>query len=317
MDFSSVAVLVPCRNEEASVAQVVRDFARALPKSCVYVYDNGSSDRTAERARAAGAIVRVEPTPGKGRVVRRMFAEIDADIYVIVDGDGTYDATCAPDLVAALTRDNLDMVTAVRNEGDDTVAYRRGHRAGNRAFNWLLGAFFGRRPTDMFSGYRVLSRRFVKSFPAVSRGFEIETELTVHALQLRVPTAEMQTRYRARAPGSASKLRSYSDGVRILTFMGLLFKEVRPFAFFGLVGLAFFIAALAFGTPVIIEYQRTGLVPRFPTAILATGFMVLSSLAFACGLILDSVSRGRIEVKRLAYLAAAAGPATRAPAPVS
>lgn len=304
MDLPRVAVLVPCRDEELSVAQVVADFARGLPNCAVYVYDNGSTDRTAERARRAGAIVRAEPMPGKGGVMRRMFAEIDADAYVIVDGDGTYDAARAADLVSALVRDDLDMVTAVRDYGHEDTAYRRGHRFGNRMFNWLLGMFFGQRPTDMFSGYRVLSRRFVKSFPASARGFEFEAELTVHALQLRVPTAEVVTRYRGRTAGSASKLRSYRDGVRILTFIGLLFKDVHPFAFFGLIGAALFIAALAFGVPLIVEYERTGLVSRLPTAVLATGLVLLSSLSLACGLILDSVSRGRLEGKRLAYLAA-------------
>jgi glycosyltransferase involved in cell wall biosynthesis len=302
MDYSNVAVLVPCRDEAPTVAQVVTDFARALPGCLVYVYDNASTDRTAELARASGAIVRSEPIPGKGGVVRRMFAEIDADVFVLVDGDATYDAARAPELVAAIARDRMDMVTALRDDAGDERAYRRGHRVANAMFNRALGMFFGTRPADMFSGYRALSRRFVKSFPASARGFEIETELTVHALQLRVPVSEIATSYRARAAGSQSKLSSYRDGARIIAFMGLLLKDVRPFAFFGLIAVLFLVVALALGIPVIVEYQHTGLVPRLPTAVLATGLVLLSSLSFVCGLILDSVSRGRLEAKRLAYL---------------
>jgi len=304
MNYPHVAVLVPCRDEELTVAQVIDEFARALPGSRIYVYDNASTDRTAELARSAGAIVRSEDVPGKGHVVRRMFADIDADVFVIVDGDATYDPTRSPELVAAISSDHVDMATAVRDHGGDEHAYRRGHRLANSMFNWALGVFFGLRPTDMFSGYRALSRRFVKSFPANARGFEIETELTVHALQLRVPTAEIVTRYRARPAGSASKLKTYRDGARIVAFIGFLLKEVRPFAFFGFIGILLLVAAIGIGAPVIVEYQHTGLVPRLPTAVLATGLVVLSSLAFVCGLILDSVSRGRLEAKRLAYLAA-------------
>jgi len=299
-----VAVLVPCRDEEVAVGRVVADFRVAIPSCLVYVYDNGSTDRTSERAREAGAHVRYEGRPGKGGVVRRMFAEIDADIYIMVDGDATYDASYAPRMIDLLVRDDLDMVTAIRREVGESDAYRPGHRTGNDVFNNLLGIFFGRRHGDMFSGYRALSRRFVKSFPMTAQGFEIETELTVHALQLRVPTAEIEAPYRARPAGSTSKLRSYRDGVRILAFMGLLFKEVRPFAFFGFLALVTMCAALAFGIPVIIEYQHTGLVPRLPTAVLATGLVLVSCLAFVCGLILDSVSRARAEAKWLAYLAA-------------
>jgi len=232
-----------------------------------------------------------------------MFADIDARVYVIVDGDSTYDAARAPELVAAIALEGFDMMTAVRDNAGEADAYRRGHRLANRMFNWLLGAFFGQRPKDMFSGYRALSRRFVKSFPASARGFEIETELTVHALQMRVPCGEIVTRYFARPHGSASKLRSYRDGVRILAFIGFLFKDVRPFAFFGIIGVILLVAAVAFGSPVIVEYERTGLVPRLPTAVLATGLVLLAWLSIVCGLILDSVSRGRLEAKRLAYLA--------------
>jgi glycosyltransferase involved in cell wall biosynthesis len=305
-NYLDVAVIAPCLNEAATIAQVVSDFLRALPGCRVYVYDNASTDRTAERAREAGATVRFEPVPGKGGVLRRMFAEIDARVYVIVDGDSTYDATRAPELVAAIALEGFDMMTAVRDNAGDTEVYRRGHRFANRMFNWLLGVFFGQRPKDMFSGYRALSRRFVKSFPSTARGFEIETELTVHALQMRVPCGEIVTRYFARPRGSASKLRSYRDGIRILAFMGFLFRDVRPFAFFGIIGVVLLVAAFAFGSPVIIEYERTGLVPRLPTAVLATGLVLLSSLSIVCGLILDSVSRGRLEAKRLAYLAVSA-----------
>jgi glycosyltransferase involved in cell wall biosynthesis len=304
MNYSHVAVLVPCRDEEATVARVVEDFTRTLPGSRIYVYDNVSADRTAETARASGAIVRREPVPGKGHVVRRMFADIEAEVFLIVDGDGTYDAARAPELVAAIADEYADMVTAVRDDGGDGRAYRRGHRLANAMFNRALGLFFGARPSDMFSGYRALSRRLVKTFPSSAHGFEIETELTVHALQLRVPTAEIVTRYRARQAASASKLRSYRDGARIVAFMGFLFKEVRPFAFFGSIGALLLVGALGFGIPVIVEYQHTGLVPRLPTAVLATGLVLLSSLSLVCGLILDSVSRGRLEAKRLAYLGA-------------
>ena len=302
----SVAVLVPCRNEAATVGTVVASFLEALPGAAVYVYDNASTDATAQIARAAGALVRREQRPGKGGVVRRMFAEIDADVYVMVDGDATYDASRAPELVAALVEDNLDMVTAVRDDEREADAYRRGHRAGNRMFNALLGAMFGQRPTDMFSGYRAFSRRFVKSFPMAAQGFEIETELTVHSLELRVPTAEIVMRYRARPEGSASKLNKWRDGLRILTTIATLFRDVRPLPFFGILAAVLATIGLALGTAVVVEYMETRLVPRLPTAVLATGLMLLASLSVAAGLILDSVARGRREAKRLAYLAAGA-----------
>lgn len=301
-----IAVLVPCYNEALTVAKVVAGFKAALPGCIVYVYDNRSSDGTGDIARAAGAVVRREERPGKGGVMRRMFAEIDADIYVVTDGDATYDAARAPEMIERLVRDDLDVVTGIRDHGNRDAAYRRGHQFGNRAFNWLLGVLFGERPTDMFSGYRALSRRFVKSFPAEARGFEIETELTVHALELRVPTAEIVTSYFERPTGSASKLSTYRDGLRILYTMARLFRDVRPLPFF--FGCAFLlaVAGLGLGAGVVIEYLETHLVPRLPTAVLATGLMLLASLALACGMILDSVARGRREVKRLAYLAAGA-----------
>ncbi len=301
-----IAVLVPCYNEALTVARVVADFKAALPDCVVYVYDNRSSDGTGDIARAAGAVVRREERPGKGGVMRRMFAEIDADIYVVTDGDATYDATRAPEMVERLVRDDLDVVTGVRDHGERDAAYRRGHQFGNRAFNWLLGVLFGERPTDMFSGYRALSRRFVKSFPAEAKGFEIETELTVHALELRVPSAEIVTSYFERPAGSTSKLSTYKDGLRILYTMARLFRDVRPLPFFFACALVLALAGLGLGAEVIVEYLDTHLVTRLPTAVLATGLMLLASLCLACGMILDSVARGRREAKRLAYLAAGA-----------
>ncbi len=307
-----VAVLVPCRNEAATVAEVVAAFRAALPRCAVYVYDNASTDATAERARAAGAVVRREARPGKGGVVRRMFAEVDADVYVMVDGDATYDARRAPELVAALDADDLDMVTAVRDDAGEPAAYRRGHRLGNRMFNKLLGLVFGQRPADMFSGYRVLSRRFVKSFPLSAQGFEIETELTVHSLDLRVPTAEIRTPYRARPEGSASKLNKWRDGLRILRMIAMLLRDNRPLPFFGVLAALLAAAGIALGSGVVVEFMQTRLVPRLPTAVLATGLVLLASLSLAAGIVLDSVARGRREAKRLAYLAAGAA---AAPAP--
>ena len=299
-----VAVLVPCRNEAATIARVVREFREALQGCTVYVYDNDSTDRSAELAAAAGAIVRHEKGPGKGGVVRRMFAEVDADVFVLVDGDATYDATRALDLVTMLVEGDLDMVTAVRDHEGRGGAYPPGHHFGNRVFNAFVGGLFGTRPADMLSGYRAFSRRFVKSFPGSSRGFEIETELTVHALEQRVPTAELPARYFERAVGSRSKLATYRDGTRILAKMVLLFKDVKPTLFFGGIALLFGIVGIALGAGVIVEFMETRYVSRLPTAVLATGLMLLAFIALACGLILDSVARGRREAKRMAYLAA-------------
>jgi len=304
MAEARVAVVVPCRNEALTVARVITDFRAALPGCAIYVYDNCSTDDTSEIARAAGATVRRELRRGKGGVVRRMFAEIDADAYVLTDGDATYDAARAPEMVSLLIDGNLDVVTGIRDEAVGT-AYRRGHRAGNRAFNVLLGVLFGERPSDMLSGYRVLSRRFVKSFPAEARGFDIETELTVHALEMHLPTAEVHTRYFSRPEGSASNLSTWRDGLRILSAMARLFRDVRPLPFFSAFAALFAATGLVLGAGVSIEFIATGLVPRLPTAVLATGLMLLASLSFACGLILDSVARGRREAKRFAYLAAA------------
>jgi glycosyltransferase involved in cell wall biosynthesis len=292
------AVLIPCYNEEAAIAAVVRDFRAALPDATIYVYDNNSRDKTVEVAAAAGAVVRREPLQGKGNVVRRMFADIDADVYVLVDGDDTYHAPSAPLLVAKLTGEQLDMVNAQRISTAD-AAYRRGHVLGNRLLTGLVGGFFGKRTDDMLSGYRVFSRRFVKSFPALAGGFEIETELTVHALEMRMPFTEVPTPYKERPPGSVSKLSTYRDGLRILFMIGKLVKEERPMQAFGVASLMLALSSLLLAVPLIMTYIDTGLVPR----LLAAALMILSFLALTCGLILDSVTRTRREAKRLAYLA--------------
>lgn len=297
-----VAVLIPAYNEEAAIAGVVADFRRSLPHATIHVYDNNSTDRTAAIAREAGALLGTEGGQGKGHVVRRMFADIEADIYVMVDGDGTYDAASAPALVDLLRRGRLDMVVGCRVE-TRAEAYRPGHRFGNRLLTAAVSLLFGQRFTDILSGYRVFSRRFVKSFPALSRGFEIETELTVHALELCLPVAELATPYGSRPPGSASKLRTYVDGFRILRLIGSLYRNEKPLQFFSLPSALLAIAAIGLSVPIFLTYHRTGLVPRFPTAILTTGMMVISALGFTCGLILDTVTRGRKELKRLAYLA--------------
>jgi glycosyltransferase involved in cell wall biosynthesis len=297
----ALAVLVPCYNEAAAIAQVVADFKAALPGATVYVFDNNSTDETAAIAGRAGAVVRRETLQGKGNVVRRMFADVEADVYLMVDGDGTYDAASAPRLVATLLAGPHDMVSAARAETVD-AAYRPGHRFGNRLLTALVALVFGERTADMLTGYRAFSRRFVKTFPALATGFEIETELMVHALELRMPIAEIEAPYRARPPGSVSKLSTFKDGFRILWLIGKLVKEERPVQFFGVAALALAAAALILAAPVIAEYLDTGLVRRFPTAILSTGLMLLAFLSTACGLILETVTRGRREMKRLRYL---------------
>lgn len=297
-----IAVLIPCYNEEPSIAAVVRDFRAALPGAVVYVYDNNSRDRTVERARDAGAVVRHEPLQGKGNVVRRMFADVEADVYVLVDGDDTYHAASAPLLVRRLWEDRLDMVNAART-GGGAAAYRPGHRAGNRLLTGLAARIFGKRVNDMLSGYRVFSRRFVKSFPALSTGFETETELTVHALELRMPVAELATPYKERPPGSSSKLNTIRDGVRILRTIAVLVKEERPLPFFAGFALLFALLSVGLAGPVVGDWLETGLVPRLPTAVLCTGLMLLAFLSLACGLVLDTVTRGRREMKRMRYLA--------------
>ncbi|HEX8655405.1 MAG TPA: glycosyltransferase family 2 protein [Allosphingosinicella sp.] len=297
----TLAVLLPCYNEEAAVAQTVAAFRAALPQARIYVYDNNSSDRTAEVAAAAGAIVRTERMQGKGNVVRRMFADVEADVYVMADGDATYDAAAAPALVARLVDEQLDMVVGARRDAVEE-AYRKGHRLGNRLFNALLSFLFGRSFSDIFSGYRIFSRRFAKSFPALSRGFETETEISVHALELAMPVAEVVTAYGARPEGSHSKLNTYRDGWRILKTILHLVRIERPILFYGGIGLALALVAIGISIPLVITWIETGLVPRFPTAILATGLMILAFMSFMCGLILDTVVRGRREVRRLFYL---------------
>ena len=281
-----VAVLIPCHNEAVAIPTVVRDFATHLPGATIYVYDNNSTDETATAARTAGARVRHEPLQGKGHVVRRMFADVEADIYLLVDGDDTYDAAAAPRMIQLLLREHLDMVTGTRVT-DLPAAYRRGHRMGNAILTGVVRSVFGARISDMLSGYRAFSRRFVKSFPALAAGFETETEFTVHALELRMPVGELPVAYRLRPPGSASKLRTYSDGLRILRTILILVKEERPLQFFSLCGLGLVLLGVALGVPVVLEFLRTGLVPRLPTAVLAMGLVLLSFLSLACGLILD------------------------------
>ena len=298
----SVAVLIPCYNEEAAIGYVVRDFRQALPEAVCYVYDNNSCDHTVGVAQAAGAVVCTERLQGKGNVVRRMFSDIDADVYILVDGDDTYDASCAPRLVELLLTQRLDMVNCARIT-DIRAAYRPGHRLGNKLLTGMVALVFGDRIDDMLSGYRVFSRRFVKSFPALASGFEIETEFTVHALELRMLVMEVETHYRNRPEGSVSKLNTYKDGFRLLWMISKLIRDERPMIFFGLSDLLLGLLSLALAWPIFVTYAATGLVPRFPTAILSTGLMILAWLSFACGLILDTVTRGRRELKRLAYLA--------------
>ncbi len=309
-----IAVLVPCFNEEAAIKKVVDDFRAALPTATVYVYDNNSTDRTSEVAAAAGAQVRKETRRGKGNVVRRMFNDIEADIYVMVDGDDTYDASRAQELVNTLVEDNLDMVVGRRIETHQ-AAYRAGHRLGNAVLTGLVRWLFAANIVDMLSGYRVFSRRFVKSFPSFSREFEIETELTVHAMQMRMPVSEVNTDYKERPPGSTSKLRTFRDGWRILVTIMNLMRNERPLLFFSLIGLFLTILAVILGVPVIETYVDTGLVPRVPTAVLCTGLVVIAFLSVATGLILDLISHVRRETKRLAYLSYPSPRASRASAP--
>jgi glycosyltransferase involved in cell wall biosynthesis len=297
-----VAVLVPCYNEERAIAKVVADFRAALPNAAVYVYDNNSTDGTVAAAAKAGAVVRRESHQGKGYVVRRMFNDVEADIYVLVDGDATYDAPSAPAMIDKLIRERLDMVVGSRVDREE-AAYRRGHRAGNLMLTGFVAHIFGRAFTDILSGYRVFSRRFVKSFPILSGGFEIETELTVHALELELPVGEVATPYFSRPAGSASKLSTWHDGFRILRTILKLYRAERPLPFFGAFGVALAIMAIGLAIPVFITYVQEGLVPRLPTAMLSTGLMLLAFLSIAVGLILDTVTRGRREAKLIAYLA--------------
>jgi glycosyltransferase involved in cell wall biosynthesis len=297
-----IAVLVPCFNEEVAIGKVVRDFRAALPGATVYVYDNNSTDGTRAVAAAAGAVVRGEPLQGKGNVVRRMFADVEADVYLLVDGDDTYDAAAAPRLIEKLESESLDMVNAARIT-DIRAAYRPGHRFGNVLLTSIVQFIFGSRIGDMLSGYRVFSRRYVKSFPALASGFETETELTVHALELRMPIAEVQTSYKDRPEGSTSKLRTFRDGFRILKTIAILLKEERPLQFFSLLFALLAAMSIVLAWPIAVEYLQTGQVPRFPTAILSTGIMLLAFHSLFSGLVLDTVTVGRREMKRMAYLA--------------
>jgi glycosyltransferase involved in cell wall biosynthesis len=296
-----VAVLVPCFNEEAAIAKVVADFRAALPGATVYVYDNNSTDRTAEVARAAGALVRREAHQGKGNVVRRMFSDVEADLYVLVDGDATYDAASATAMIQKLLKDRLDMVVAARVHSDKG-AYRRGHQTGNRLLTGFVASVFRPSFTDILSGYRVFSRRFVKSFPVLSGGFEIETELTVHALELELSVAEIPTPYYARPEGSASKLSTWRDGLRIVATILKLLRSERPLTFFSVIGVVLAAASVILAIPIFITYLEKGIVPRLPTAVLSTGLMLVAFLSIGSGLILDTVTRGRREMKLLAYL---------------
>lgn len=297
-----IAVLLPCYNEEATIGTVVRDFRAALPAAEVFVYDNNSRDRTMELAQEAGATVRTERHQGKGSVVRRMFADIEADIYVLVDGDDTYEAAAAPKLVEALVAEDLDVVSG-RRVAVAQAAYRAGHVLGNRLLTGLTATMFRVQIADLLTGYRVMSRRFVKSFPFTAEGFGIETELTVHAVRLLMPTLEIETRYKERPEGSVSKLNTWLDGFRILRTIALLVREERPLVFFTVIFVVLALLSLLVGAPVVYEYARTGLVPRLPTALLSTALMLLAFLSLVCGLILDTVTRGRWEAKRMAYLA--------------
>ena len=297
-----IAVLLPCYNEEAAIGATVAGFARALPGATIYVYDNNSSDKTCVLAAKAGAVVRNESQQGKGHVVRRMFADVDADIYIMADGDLTYDPAASPAMVALLIGDGLDMVVGTRRH-EEKDAYRGGHVIGNRLFTGLLSGLFGASFSDIFSGYRVFSRRFVKSFPVLSSGFEIETEMSVHALELRMPVGEVETAYGARPEGSHSKLSTLGDGARILSTIATLYRIERPLLYFGTLGGLLLLAALVLAVPLVLTYLDTHLVPRVPTAILVTGMVIVAVLCFFAGLILDTVTRGRREIRRLAYLA--------------
>ena len=299
-----IAVLVPCFNEEAAVATVIADFRKVLPTADIFVYDNNSSDRTVAVARDAGAEVRSERRQGKGHVVRRMFSDVDADIYVLVDGDATYDAASAPRMIEAMLSDRLDMVVGLRVD-QAAAAYRPGHRTGNRMLTGFLSSVFGQAFKDILSGYRVFSRRFVKSFPVLSDGFEIETELSVHALELALPVVEIETPYYARPEGSVSKLNTWRDGCRILGTILKLYRSEKPLRFFTAIGVFLTLISIGLAIPILVTYLEEGLVPRLPTAVLSMGLMILAMLSVSSGLVLDTVTRGRREMKLLAYLSQA------------
>jgi glycosyltransferase involved in cell wall biosynthesis len=301
MDQKNIAVLIPCYNESLSIAKVITDFKAVLPQAIVYVYDNNSTDETAEIAKKNGAIVRLETRQGKGNVVKRMFRDIDADLYVMVDGDATYDPNSCNKMIDHLVSNNLDMLVGVRKSTDQN-SYRSGHKFGNWLFTTMVEKIFGKSFTDILSGYRVFTKRFVKSFPCLSNGFEIETELTVHALDLQLPVGEIETPYFARLEGSNSKLSTYKDGFKVLKMIFILVKEVKPFYFFGINFLLLNLISILLMMPIISNFLQTGLVPKFPTLIVAVGFSILGFLSLFSGIILDSVSRGRKEAKILKYL---------------
>lgn len=303
-DQLEIAILLPCYNEEATVGSVVRGFRASLPRAHIYVYDNNSSDRTAMEASRAGATVVSEPRQGKGNVVRRMFADIDADIYIMADGDGTYDPADAPELVDLLLDDGCDMVVGTRRGVTDDAG-RKGHAVGNRLFNWLYKSIFGREFSDIFSGYRVFTRRFAKSFPALSNGFEIETEMSVHASALRLPVAELPLEYGRRPEDSPSKLSTFRDGAKILWTFAILMKETRPFLFCSAVSAVLLLTGVSFMVPVLQEYFQTGLVERLPTWITAVAMVLMAIQFFVAGVILDSVAHSRAEQKRTHYLSIA------------
>lgn len=296
-----LAVILPCYNEAGAIEKTIDDFRLFLPEATIYVYDNNSSDESVKVSQEHGAVVRIEPEQGKGNVVRRMFADIEADAYILCDADDTYSADRVREMVNALFENNYDMIVGARREQEE-AAYRLGHRFGNRLLTRCVAWIFGNKFSDMLSGYRVFSRRFVKSFPTMTTGFEIETEFTIHALTLRMPSLEIDVPYKARPEGTESKLRTYHDGTRILSLIILLFKEYRPFLFFTTIAILLAILSTGLSIPVILEFAETGLVPRFPTAILSTGIMLCAVLSFVCGILLDSVSRMRLETKRLHYL---------------
>ncbi|WP_261834031.1 glycosyltransferase family 2 protein [Vibrio ishigakensis] len=295
-----IAVLLPCYNEQGAIGETIASFQQALPRATIYVYDNNSSDQTAEEARQAGAIVRFEPRQGKGEVVKRMFADIEADVYVMADGDNTYDASICPELIDTLVSERLDMIVGTRSR--ELSSYPKGHVLGNKVFSNLINRAFNSKLEDVFSGYRIMSNRFVKSLPIFSDGFQIETELTVHALQHKIPIKEVPTKYISRPEGTESKLKTYRDGFKILNFIMFLLRDVRPLFFFSCISATLITLSLFLGLPVIFEFFETGLVPRFPTAILASSIALIAVMSLFSGLILDNVSRGRKERKMVTYL---------------
>ena len=301
MNKKSIAVLIPCYNEAETISEVVSDFKKHLPNATVYVYDNCSDDNTSERAREAGAIVTLARDRGKGNVVRRMFADIDADIYIMVDGDSTYSASDAPKMATLINSGNTDMIIAVRKEKSEK-AYREGHKIGNNLFSYILKILFNSNFSDIFSGYRAFSKRFVKTFPVMTNGFDIEAELSIHALTLSIPCAEINSEYYARPANSYSKLNTFKDGIKILISIINLLKETRPLFFFGIISVFMFLLSIGIASPIIGTFLETGLVPRLPTAVLAVGIMLISFLSLTCGLILDSISQARMEIKKLHYL---------------